>query len=92
MKFIWDENKLKSNLEKHGLDFDIAEDILSVQSAFDMIDDRFDYDEERHLVYSELDGVKLCMCYTFRGDEIRVISIRKVHNKEWRKYYGDSDI
>jgi len=92
LKFTWDINKQKSNLEKHGLDFDLAKDILSVRDAFDMIDDRFDYGEERHLVYSELDHVKLCMCYIQRDGEIRVISIRRVHDKEWRKYYGDGDV
>jgi len=92
MKFTWDIIKQKSNLEKHGLDFDYAEKILKSSKVSTFIDNRFDYGEERNLAYSIVDGIKMCLCFVQRDDEIRVISIRRVHDKEWRKHYGDGDV
>jgi len=92
MKFIWDENKLKSNLEKHGLDFDVAKEVFHAPEVSVFIDDRFDYGEERRLAYAIVDGIKLCLCYVHKKEEIRVISLRRVHDKEWRKHHGDSYI
>jgi len=92
MKFTWDKNKQKTNLEKHGLDFDYAERVLNASKVSVFIDNRYDYGEERRLAYSIVNGIKLCLCYVHRKDEIRVISIRRVHDREWRKHYGDSDV
>jgi len=91
MRFTWDDNKRESNLDKHGLDFDYAEKILNASKVYIFIDNRYDYGEERRLAYSIVDGVKLCLCFVHRIDEIRVISIRRVPDREWRKHYGDSD-
>jgi hypothetical protein len=92
MKYTWDKEKENKNIEKHGFDFTLAEEILDGSVVADIVDDRFNYGEERRLVYSVVNDKKLCMCYVYRVDVIRVISIRRVHEKEWRKYYGDSHI
>ena len=92
MKFAWDENKRRANLQKHGLDFVYAEDILTAQLVHDFIDDRKDYVEEPHIAYAEVDGIKMCLCYVLRDGIYRVISLRGVHEKEWRLHYGYGDI
>jgi len=89
MIFTWDEEKRKKNIEKHNLDFVFAEKIFDTSKGHDFIDNRFDYGEERHLHYAEIDGVKVCLCYVTRKDEMRIISLRRVHDKEWRKYYDN---
>ena len=88
MKFTWDEKKRKANLIKHGLDFTLAERIFGALDVVDVLDTRCDYSEERHLAYGTVNNKRLCMCYVVREDEIRVISIRGVHDREWRKHYG----
>jgi uncharacterized DUF497 family protein len=86
MTFEWDENKRRSNIEKHGLDFVLALQILEAPDMYEILDDRFDYGEDRYLAYAEINGVRLCLCYARKPkDTIRVISLRRAHKKEWRK-------
>ena len=82
---IWDEEKYKRNLDKHKLDFSLAERILTSPKMFDMIDKRNEYGEERHLAYAEVEGIKMCLCYVLRDNGYRVISLRRVREREWRK-------
>ena len=89
MKFTWDDNKRKSNLEKHGLDFDLAREVINSPDTVIISDLRYDYGEERKIAYADVDGVKMCVCYVFRDDAYRVISMRRVHDKDWRKINGD---
>ena len=88
MKFTWDENKRLLNIKNHEIDFFVAEKIYYSEDASAMVDDRKDYGEERYLIYGTVDSLKMCLCCAFRDDNIRVISIRRVHDKEWRKVYG----
>jgi len=37
MKFTWDEKKRKANLEKHGLDFTLAERIFGASDVVDIL-------------------------------------------------------
>jgi uncharacterized DUF497 family protein len=46
MRFVWDEEKLRSNLRDHEIDFVDAERVFAgLTSTFE--DDRFSYDEQR---------------------------------------------
>ena len=85
MRYVWNETKRMANIEKHGLDFDIAERIIESSEVLRVPDNRFEYGEERQLAFTELDGVKLCLCFTVRADEYRIISLRRVHDREWRR-------
>ena len=87
MKYTWDEEKRKANIAKHGLDFNRAHEVLTSTPIVDFIDARNDYGETRHLAYAEVKKEKMCLCYVARGSEIRVISLRRVHDKEWRKVW-----
>ena len=33
-------------------------------------------------------GLRLCVCFTFREDVVRLITIYKVNKKDWEKFYG----
>jgi uncharacterized protein len=48
MEFDWDEDKRKANLRKHGIDFIGIEKVFEGRTIT-LIDDRFDYGEERYL-------------------------------------------
>ena len=73
MVFEWDEEKNKTNLKKHGIDFETA--------AFVFCDnDRLEYYDEVLIV--------LVVVYTERKEAIRIISARKANNRERREYYG----
>jgi hypothetical protein len=53
MKFEWDEEKRLSNIEKHGFDFVGVEKVFEGETAT-ILDDRFDYGEERFVTFGHL--------------------------------------
>jgi uncharacterized DUF497 family protein len=68
------------------LDFVLADQIIESPEMFDVVDERFDYGEDRHLAYAKINGVWLCLCYVQKPDDtIRVVSLRRAHKKEWSK-------
>jgi uncharacterized protein len=84
--FEWDEDKNRTNLEKHGIAF---EDVLSVfanREALTLEDRRRDYGEVRYMVLCPLEGVLVHVTYTVRGASIRLISARRASRREKRDY------
>jgi len=85
-KYSWNPKKRELIIKTRGLDFvELADAIFGDSSFVVKPDDRRDYGEERRLAYAEVDGIKMCLCYTLRFGEYRVISLRQVRNREWRK-------
>ncbi len=90
MDFEWDAEKARKNLEKHGVRFEIAEAVFLDPNHITVIDDRFDYGEERLVTVGQTyDGV-LVVVTTEReeGRITRIISARKATKQE-RKSYND---
>jgi len=87
MKFTWDLEKEKKNIAKHGFNFVIARYLFLDKNRVVIIDDRNEYGEERHKLFALAFDIKFMMCYIFREDTVRVISLRKANKREWRKYY-----
>ena len=87
MKFEWDENKNKINIQKHGVDFRDAVYVFSDPSALS-VPDEYAEDEERWLMLgTNLKDQILLVVHTFRYDNVtRVISARKATNKERLTY------
>ena len=84
MKFEWDEEKRKVNVQKHGLDFADAEEIFAVP-MFAARDDRADYGEVRFVGIGFLRNIIVVVVYTEPDEEtVRVISLRKAltHERE----------
>ncbi len=88
--FEWDEAKRRRNLEKHGVDFeDVWE--LDWENALRFPDSRKEYGEERFLALVNL-GPRLHVCvYTPRGNNYRIISLRKAKRKEVEYYEEEID-
>jgi uncharacterized DUF497 family protein len=78
---IWDETKRAANLEKHGVDFVIAEG-FDWLGAMVIEDDRFDYGEPRFVAIGLIDGIAFTMVFTPRGADFRIISLRPASRKE----------
>lgn len=87
MEYKWDTNKAKANLRKHGVDFADAATVFSDDLALTTVDD--DPDEERFVTVGE-DGLGrvLVVVYSWRGDDIRIISARKANSLERKQYEG----
>jgi len=86
MRFEWDAKKATRNLEKHGIDFTDAVSVMYDDLAFTMLDGRLD-DEERFITLGQdALGRLLVVVYTWRGDQIRIISARRATARERRQY------
>lgn len=87
MLFEWDEDKRRSNLAKHGVDF-LRATLVFKQTCLEGIDDREDYGEVRQFRIGESDGLLLVVIYVERDENIRIISARKAQPNERKNYYA----
>jgi uncharacterized protein len=88
---VWDEAKRKSNLEKHGLDFN---DSYLVYDDPDKLTYGSDRKGERRfldLAFAIIKGQLLALIYTERGDDVRVISFRSASRQEREQYEQDKN-
>ena len=51
MRFEWDENKNRSNISKHGIDFEQAKKIFEDPNLLTYEDARFSYGEIREIFH-----------------------------------------
>ena len=94
MKFEWDENKNKSNIEHHKVSFEQAVSVFFDEAAVIFQDIKHSEDEDRFIIVGKsiFDKV-LFVCYCERGkdelneDILRIISARKATDKERRLFY-----
>lgn len=82
---IWDEEKAATNLTKHGVAFQSATS-FDWKTALIVADRRTDYGEDRYLATGKIGSRLHVLTYTIRGDDVRVISLRKANVREIRTY------
>jgi len=87
----YDLEKNQRNLLERGLPFELAQFVLSDPDVVTERDERKDYGEDRYLSYGIVGELKLCVCWTPRDSKVRVITLFKVHEKEWGKHYGKNN-
>jgi uncharacterized DUF497 family protein len=87
MNFEWDRAKNLINQIKRQIAF---EDILGIFDGpvLEVEDNRKDYGETRIKALGELNGLLLCVIYTWRGLNRRIISARVASRNERQVYYG----
>ena len=85
--FTWDEAKCKGNLKKHGIDFADAEMIFAGYTVT-AEDSRKSYGEQRFLTLGLLHGEVVSVTHTPRGNDDRIISIRKAKKHEAHFYFS----
>jgi uncharacterized DUF497 family protein len=86
MRALWDPGKAAANLAKHGVHFSDAELVLYDPHAVTVEDEAAE--GEQRLVTIGLDAVGrvVLVVYTFRGEDVRLISARPATRRERRTY------
>jgi uncharacterized DUF497 family protein len=83
-EFEFDDDKSQANLEKHGIDFNAAQNLwedpylLEIQAKAT--------DEERFLIVGRINEKHWSAVVTYRGKRIRLISVRRSRKKEVELY------
>ena len=86
MEFTWDEEKSRRNEVERGLPFRIAPAMFEGPTV-EMIDERFDYGEERIISMGQVGASVLVCVYTEHGDVRRIISLRAATRRECDEYF-----
>ena len=87
MRFEFDERKSRANKVKHGIDFVEAqalwldEDLLRIAARAS--------DETRFVVIGRIGGKHWSAVVTYRGETIRLISVRRSRAREMQAYEGE---
>jgi uncharacterized DUF497 family protein len=87
MEFEFDPDKSRSNRQKHGIDF------IQAQSLWEDID-RIEIpartqDEPRYMVVGKIAGKHWAAVITYRGDNVRIISVRRANPSEVMLYESE---
>ncbi|MCY3667024.1 MAG: BrnT family toxin [Gemmatimonadetes bacterium] len=81
--YEWDEGKRQVNLAKHGVDFADMDAFEWDTAALDVEEDPA---EPRWIAIGFIGVVLYFVVFTERGDNIRIISLRKATRREARNY------
>ena len=86
MDITWDPNKAEINFKKHGIRFPDAEFVLYDPFAMTMEDHVVAGEKRFVTVGSDAVGRIIAVVYTYRPDNIRLISARKATPTERKQY------
>ncbi len=87
MNYEWDSSKARDNLRKHGISFADAVAVFTDERALTIPDEHPAEERFITLGVDAFDQV-LVVVYTYRGEPIRVISVRKATALERQQYLG----
>ena len=82
MDVVWDPAKVRLNLKKHGIRFSDAETVLFDPNALTREDMESEGEQRFVTVGMDSGGHILVVVYTYRGEEIRLISTRSATTRE----------
>jgi len=88
MIFEWDEEKNKTNIQKHGISFEHAKKVFDDEYRIET-DIYYRNGEYRYNVIGMVSKILFVVCTDRSEDAIRIISARKATKKEEAAYYGD---
>lgn len=92
MRFEWDSNKEKLNIEKHnGITFTEASTVFNDYNAIVFDDPEHSEDEDRFIILglsSKANLLIVCHCYREDDEVIRIFSARQA-TKEESEYYKE---
>lgn len=89
LAFEWDEEKNKSNIQKHGVSFSEATSVFADDHGLLIADPDHSEDEDRFLLLglsAKLRLLLVCHCFEVSDGIIRIISCRKAGRNEIAKY------
>lgn len=85
MKVICDAAKDAINMKKHGVSLTDAA-LIDWEAALMWQDTRWDYGELRMIALAPINERLYCVVYVDRGDDRRIISLRKANQREFDFY------
>jgi hypothetical protein len=86
--YAWDEAKAAANLAKHGISFTAAARALEDSRKVEILDDRFEYDEERIQNLCLYHEEVLFVVTSMQDEDVcRIISARKATRHEQEEYF-----
>ncbi len=83
--FVWDSDKERININKHGVDFQTAAMVFEDPKRIVIRDIVHSVNEERFFCIGQLEGKILMVRFSYQGDWIRIIGAASW--RKWRKYY-----
>ena len=87
MPFEYDHEKSRANKNKHGIDFEEAQEIWNDAKATQK---KTAYETEERFVRIGRIGNRIWTAvFTYRGENIRLISVRRAHADEERQYRAE---
>jgi uncharacterized DUF497 family protein len=94
MLIEWDEAKEKTNIHKHGLDFSLAEHVMT-DPLTAIVYDRHQDGEHRYHAIAVVGGACLVMVHTYpepdNENRVRVIGLRQATPNERKRYEEGRD-
>ncbi len=87
MKFEFDRRKSEANRGKHGIDFLAAEELWSDPDRIEVA--ARTEDEPRLMVIGKIGNRVWSAVITYRGENVRIISVRPAHRKEVEIYESE---
>jgi len=88
--FEFDPAKSAANKAKHGIDFDEGQALWRDERRME-VPSRASIDEPRWLVIGRIGGKCWSAIVTYRGERVRIISIRRARETEEAAYDGEDD-
>ena len=88
MTITFDPKKAAANFQKHGIRFSDAEFVMFDPMALTREDSEAEGEERFVSIGADSTGRVLVVVYTYRGEEIRIISARLATAKERGFYEG----
>ncbi|MCD8249132.1 MAG: BrnT family toxin [Lachnospiraceae bacterium] len=91
MKFEWDEEKERININKHGIDFRTAVQVFLDENRIEIFDKLHSIKEDRYITIGAVGErvIIITLVYTARPGTTRVISARRATKKERNVYYDN---
>ena len=80
----FDPAKNAANIAKHGFGLDTFDGFDDEPAV--VLDDRSAYGEDRFRAFGRIRGLGYMIAYTEENDVMRLISFRRAHEKEMRRY------
>jgi uncharacterized DUF497 family protein len=84
MDFEFDPKKRTANFSKHGIDFDVAQQLWNAPDLLEV--PAKTVDESRYLIIGKIDQKHWSAVISYRDDIIRLISVRRSRQEEIELY------
>ena len=88
LEFEWHDDKAEFNEEKHGFGFREGAEVFLDPHRTIVGTRTIEAGEVRHAVVGSVGQNLVLLVFTMRGHRIHIISVRKAHRNERKKYRG----